>query len=180
MQRAKSLAFLLGLALLIGWSSPPGLAREGVGAGIFFDLPGSLSDSGVLPMTRVVLGSGFTVAHLDLLFGLPTGPIPTPGLRFLPYLVLNVPLQFNSWAVLTPYAGLAPVLFTTSALAVPPLADWIFKFGTSFTFGGFGFYAEAGFFVPIAALPAFSVGFMVDFESLNSLFCNPCVDESVY
>lgn len=180
MQHAKNLAFLLGLALLMGGISDPALAREGAGAGIFFDLPGSLSDSGVLPMTRVVLGSGFTVAQLDLLFGLPSGPIPTPGLRFLPYLMLNVPLQFNSWAVLTPYAGLAPVLFTSSALAVPPLADWIFKFGASFTFGGFGFYAEAGFFVPIAALPAFSIGFMMDFESLNSLFCNPCIDESVY
>jgi hypothetical protein len=155
-------------------------AREGAAGGVFFDLPGALSDSGVLPMTRLVLGDGFAVSQLDLLFGLPTGAIPNPGVRFLPYFVLNFPIHFNEVAVLTPYAGVAPVLFTSSALAAPPLADWVFKFGTSFTFSGFGFFAETGFFVPIAALPSFAVGFAVDFRSLDTLFCDTCVGESYY
>jgi len=128
----------------------------------------------------LVLGDGFTVAHLDILFGLPTAAIPNPGLRFLPYFVLNFPIKFSEMAILTPYAGLAPVLFTAGALAAPPIADWTFKFGTSFTFGGFGFFAETGFFMPIAALPTFSVGFMIDFPSINSLFCDTCIDESYY
>jgi len=153
--------------------SHTGFAREGVAGGIFLDLPGSLSDSGVLPSTRLILGDGITVAHLDILFGLSTPAIPTPGLRFLPYLVLNFPIKFGS-AVLTPYTGLAPILFTAGALATPPLADLIVKFGASFTFSGFGFYAETGFFVPVAALPTFAVGFMVDFDSMGSLFCDAC------
>lgn len=155
-------------------------AREGAGTGIFFDLAGSLSGGGVLPSTRLVLGSGFTVAHLDVLFGLPTVAIPSPGLRFLPYFVLNFPFKFSLLAILTPYVGIAPVLFTTSALATPPLADWIFKSGLSFTFGGFGMYAETGFFVPIAALPSFALGFMLDFDSMGSLFCTTCIDESIF
>lgn len=153
--------------------SHTGYAREGVAAGVFLDLPGSMSDSGVLPSTRLILGDGITVAHLDILFGLATPAIPNPGLRFLPYLVLNFPIKFSS-AVLTPYTGFAPILFTAGALATPPLADMIFKFGASFTFSGFGFYAETGFYVPVAALPTFGVGFMVDFDSLGSLFCDAC------
>lgn len=155
-------------------------ARDGSGAGVYFDPSGSLSDGGALPMTRLVLGSGFSVAHLDVLFGLPTNSIPSPGVRFLPYWVWNFPFKLSPQAILTPYFGLAPILFTSSALNVPPLADWIFKFGSSFTFGGFGFYAETGFYVPLATFPAFAVGFMIDFDSLNTLFCDTCVDESLY
>jgi len=174
------LSLLLLIATPVMLISPEAVAREGAAGGVFFDPAGSLSDGGVLPMTRLVLGSGFTVAHLDILFGISTASIPNPGVRFFPYWVLNFPLKFSSLAVLTPYFGVSPILFTTSALAVPPLADWIFKFGTSFTFGGFGFFAETGFFVPLASFPAFAVGFRVDFDSMDALFCDTCIDESVY
>jgi len=177
--RRAGLVMLVGV-LIFAAAGETGSAREGAGGGMFFDLSGSLSAGSVLPMTRLVLGSGFAVAHLDMLFGLTSLAIPAPGLRFLPYFVLNFPFKFDPAAVLTPYVGMAPVLFTTSALLTPPAADWIFKFGTSFTFGGFGFYAETGFFVPIAALPAFSVGFMTDFDSLGSLLCDTCIDGSSY
>jgi hypothetical protein len=146
-------------------------ARDAAGVGIFFDLPGGMSDSGVMPMTRLVLGDGFFAAHLDILFGLATLAIPNPGLRFLPYFTLNIPIAFTKSAILTPYAGFAPILFTTSALAVPPLADSLFKFGTSFTFAGFGFFAEVGFFLPVAPLPSFAVGFQLDFGSMSEIFC---------
>ncbi len=174
------LALLLLAVSLVSAVPTDAYARDGAAGGVFFDPAGGLSDGGVLPMTRLVLGSGFTVAHLDILFGISTASIPNPGVRFLPYWVLNFPLKFSSLAVLTPYFGVSPVLFTTSALAVPPAADWIFKFGTTFTFGGFGFFAETGFFVPLASFPAFAVGFSVDFESMDSLFCDTCIDESVY
>ncbi len=174
----KGLACLLVVFAVI--AAPSAHAREGAAVGVFFDLPGSLSDGGVLPMTRLVLGDGFAVAHLDILFGLPTAAIPAPGLRSLPYLAVNFPLTFGNSAVLTPYAAVAPILFTAGALATPPLADWTFKFGSSFTFGGFGLFAETGFYMPVAALPSFAVGFMVDFASINALFCDACAAESFY
>jgi len=103
------LTLILLFATLVFLISPVAAARDGAAGGVFFDPAGGLSDGGVLPMTRLVLGSGFTVAHLDILFGISTASIPNPGVRFLPYWVLNFPLKFSSLAVLTPYIGVSPV-----------------------------------------------------------------------
>jgi hypothetical protein len=165
--RKACVAIVIALFLAVGVGSAPAAAQqEAFGGAIFFDLSGCLNSnpcSGVatiFPFARLIVGRGITVAHLDMVF-----LTPTTGVDFLPYLVLQVPLRVTPTVVITPYVGVAPILKTLNAT---PAKDWLFKIGDSFTFSGFGFFAELSFYVPLAASPSFAMGFTVDFDTVLS------------
>lgn len=162
--RNACIGIIIVLLLVIGLGTVPATAQESVGGGIFFDLPGCLNSSPcsglatIYPETRLIIGKGISVAQLDMVF-----LTPTTAAAFLPWWVLQLPLQVSPTVVITPYTGIAPILTTVSA---KPFPDWLFKIGNSFSFSGFGFFVELSFPIPLASSPSFGMGFTLDFDTL--------------
>jgi len=141
---------------------PATFAAPAVGGGILLDLSDCLtvtpctSRVAVFPQLRLLLGTGWVIAQLDLVH-LPPGL----GALWMPSVVFQVPVPLSADAVLTPYAGIGVLLGTANA---PPRAvDWLFKLGNQLSLNGFAVYGELSFAVPLAPLPNLSLGALVEF-----------------
>ncbi|HEY5596373.1 MAG TPA: hypothetical protein VIL47_03835 [Candidatus Bipolaricaulota bacterium] len=155
---ASACALITGL---LGGISAPAHAREAAGAGLFLDIAGCLATPCpgpivMFPQLRLLLGRGLVAGHLDLL---PL--LPTTGMIWMPFAVIQTPFPLSPGVVVTPYVGLAPVLRTVNAPAGS--VEWLYKFGDLFSFPGFGFYLEVLFPVPFIAIPSVAFGSVATF-----------------
>jgi len=153
------------LSLLL-WASlsaaAPVAAKEAAGGGVFLDLPGCLASAPcsntvtLFPQLRLVLGNGIVVAHLDVLHLLPAG-----SALWLPYVVLQFPLQVSPEVAVTPYVGIAPLLGSVGSSSRS--VDWLIKLGDLFSFEGFQLYTEVVLPLPFVSVPSLAFGSLATF-----------------
>jgi len=141
---------------------PTTFAAPAAGGGILLDLSDCLTATpctsrvAVFPQLRLLLGTGWVVAHLDLIH-LPPGW----GALWIPSGVFQMPVPLSAEITLTPYAGIGALLGTANA----PLGavDWVFKLGNQLSLEGFAIYGELSFAVPLTPLPNLALGALVEF-----------------
>jgi len=133
-----------------------------IGGGLFIDLAGCLgvnpcaNNVVVFPQIRLIIEGQFIAAHFDIL------PIlPSTSALWIPYAVVQFPLEVNENIQVIPYIGIGPAIATVNA----PLSaiDWMLKLGDLFRLDNLTFYGELVLPIPFVAVPSLSFGALLEF-----------------